>query len=187
MRGTLVLTAAFAALSTVAPQVSRAQASSDTLAATPSAERAAGELMKVMHLDTQWPGLIDAQMDQVIAKQPLMAPYRGTMTAFFVKYAGWQAIEPAMRHLYAQEFTEQELRDLTVFYRTPTGQKALSKLTTLQARGAALGEQVVAAHKDELTAAIMLRAQQIKDSSAGTQPVPTNAPLTPSTGSHPWP
>jgi uncharacterized protein len=171
MRGT-TLAAALIALSIPAVRQAEAQASADTSAATsPGAERAAGELLHVMHLDDQWPALVAAQMDQVITNNPQMAPFKGTMTAFFVKYAGWQAMEPAMQHLYAQQFTEAELRNMIAFYSTPTGQKATSKLAVLQARGAEIGQQAVAAHKDELTAAIMLRAQQIKDSSAGTPTV----------------
>jgi hypothetical protein len=186
MRGTIVVVV-LGALTVAGPRLARAQALVDTTATTPGAEHAAGELLQVMHLDAQWPGMISAQLDQMVVAQPAMAPFRSTMTDFFEKYAGWQTMAPAMQHLYAQEFTEPELHDLIVFYRTPTGQKALSKLALLQSRGAAIGQQVVAEHRDELTAAITLRAEQIRDSADSSQPAPNNAPLTPNPPGHRWP
>jgi uncharacterized protein len=104
----------------------------------------------------------------MITNQPVMAPFRETMLAFMTKYAGWQAAAPSLQHLYAQQFTEAELRDMITFYRSPTGQKSVAKMAALQEEGAKMGEELVAAHKSELTAAIMLRAQQIKDSSFST-------------------
>jgi hypothetical protein len=174
MRGT-TLTAALLALSTLAAHPAAAQTlasvTPDTTTPTPGAERAAGDLLRIMHLDQQWPAMMSNTIDRMIVNQPVMAPYRETMLTFMTKYAGWQSAEPTLQHLYAQQFTEAELRDLIAFYRSPTGQKSVAKLPELQERGAAMGEQLVASHKDELTAAIMLRAQQIKDS-AYTTPSP---------------
>jgi uncharacterized protein len=159
--------AALLTLSTLALRPIAAQTTSSDTTTTPSTERAAGDLLHVMHLDDQWPHMIDAELDAMVVNQPLMAPYRETMRVFFVKYAGWPAVEPAMQHLYAQTFTEAELHDLSTFYRTPTGQKALAKMAELQARGRALGQQVVQAHKDELTAAIAARAQELAHDTSG--------------------
>ena len=130
MRGT-TLSAALLALSALALRPMAAQTPSQTpsdTATTPATERAAGDLLHVMHLDDQWPHMIDAELDAMVANQPLMAPYRETMRVFFMKHAGWEAVEPGMQHLYAQTFTESELHDLSVFYRTPTGAKALQMM-----------------------------------------------------------
>jgi uncharacterized protein len=175
MRGTTLTAALLLALSTFAAHPAAAQmlasVTPDTTATTPGAEVAAGDLLRMMHLDRQWPTMMSNTIDRMIANQPMMAPYRETMLTFMNKYASWQSVAPTLQHLYAQQFTEAELRDLITFYRTPTGQKSVAKLAELQDRGAAMGEQLVAAHKDELTAAIMVRAQQIKDS-AYTTPSP---------------
>jgi hypothetical protein len=172
MRGR-ILAAAAIVLSGAVVRPAAAQTAADT-ATTPGAERVAGELLQVMHLDTQWPVLITQQVDAVTTSQPLMAPYRQTMLEFFAKYGGWTAVEPQMRHLYAQTFTEAELRDLIVFYRTPTGQKAIAKLATLQTRGREIGEQVVAAHRDELTTAISARALQLSHDTTGAAQPPAS-------------
>jgi hypothetical protein len=55
-----------------------------------------------------------------------------------------------MAKVYAVNFTAQELRDMTTFYRTPTGQKVLQRLPTVmqqsmqlgQAWGLKLGEEI---------------------------------------------
>jgi hypothetical protein len=177
MRAT-TLTAALLLLPSLTTRPAAAQTVSDT-ATTPAAEHTAGELMHVMHLDDQWQGIMSTQLDVMVTAQPLMAPYRETMRQFFDKYVGWTAVAPGMQHIYAQTFTEAELRDLIAFYSTPTGQKSLSKLAELQTRGRAIGEQLVAAHRDELTAAIAARAQQLAHESG--------AAATPSKGAPPSP
>src|ERR1700733_13911401 len=94
--------AALLTLSTLALRPIAAQTTSSDTATTPATERAAGDLLHVMHLDDQWPHMIDAELDAMVANQPLMAPYRETMRVFFMKYAGWEAVEPGMQPLYAQ-------------------------------------------------------------------------------------
>lgn len=49
--------------------------------------------------------------------------------------------------LYKNAFTEDELRELTAFYKTPLGKKSLVKLPELMQNGAAVGMEVAEKHQ----------------------------------------
>jgi hypothetical protein len=66
--------------------------------------------------------------------------------------------------MYTEAFTEQELRDLIVFYRTPTGQKALTLLPELVSQGAQLGMIEARARQSELQQLIQRRAAELRES-----------------------
>jgi hypothetical protein len=52
-----------------------------------------------------------------------------------------EELASAMALIYASNFTETELRDLTAFYRTPTGQKLLQKLPIVAQESMAAGKK----------------------------------------------
>jgi len=52
--------------------------------------------------------------------------------------------------LDAEQFTEEELKDITRFYQTPSGKKMARLTPELTAKGAMLGQQEVQAHLGEL-------------------------------------
>src|SRR5690606_3617753 len=65
-------------------------------------------------------------MDEVLQLQlqqnPSPAPFEDVMRGFLAEYLGWEALRSDMIRLYAAAFTEDELREIAAFYRTPTGQ-----------------------------------------------------------------
>jgi hypothetical protein len=125
---------------------------------SPGAIKAAGELMQVRREDKLLHDQMVAVFDAQVQSNPAMAPYRGTMQAFVDKYVTWDAISPQLTTLYAQTFTESELRDLIAFYKTPTGQKVVSQQSVLGAKSQQIIISIVQAHQAEL--ADMIRQQQ---------------------------
>jgi len=85
-----------------------------------------------------------------------------------LKWAGsfmtWDAVSGQLIDLYAQTFTEAELKELTAFYKTPTGQKALTELPGLMQKGAAIGADLGKAHTPELEKMIRDRQEEIQKS-----------------------
>ncbi|RZL45992.1 MAG: DUF2059 domain-containing protein [Pedobacter sp.] len=73
------------------------------------------------------------------------------MKAFFAKYFSYDILKPKMAKMYAEEFSEKELKDLTAFYTSETGKKFASKLGFLTKKGMEIGQAAVEEHKDELT------------------------------------
>ncbi|WP_374950390.1 DUF2059 domain-containing protein [Mucilaginibacter sp.] len=72
------------------------------------------------------------------------------MAGFMNKYMNWDLLKDQMAAMYAQEFTEKELKELTVFYLSPLGKKLNQKQPVLFQKGAQMGQQTVAAHQAEL-------------------------------------
>ena len=66
---------------------------------------------------------------------------------YFDQVASDPDLKKAMVELYEKEFTQDEIKELVVFYRTPLGQKALQKLPALSQAGAKLGEKYANKHQ----------------------------------------
>jgi len=122
----------------------------------PDAEQkaAATEMLLVMKMDTVLNEAVGLTLDQGIQANPALSKYRKVMMDFMIKYISWNAIKDDLATIYADEFTTQELKDLTTFYKTPTGQKAAEKIPLLMAKGSALGQTRVQENMAELQKAM---------------------------------
>ncbi|MBC7922129.1 MAG: DUF2059 domain-containing protein [Ferruginibacter sp.] len=125
--------------------------------------RAAAEAMLVA---TQAENNFDASIDQLLAQQvgqnPGMKDYEGVMKTFFAKYMSWNALKEEMTKLYTDEFSEEELKKLTVFYQTDVGKKMVAKQTVILQKSMALGQQLVRSHMPELQEAIQKRREELE-------------------------
>jgi hypothetical protein len=144
---------AAAAFLLVAP---RAQAQTQT----PQTLAAAKELMQVMHVEKTMHDQIASAFDLQVQNNPAMAPMRPAMQQFLDKYLTWDAIGPQLTAIYAETFTESELKDLIAFYKSPTGQKVAAQSATLAAKAQGVGLQVIQAHQQELVD--LIRQQSAK-------------------------
>lgn len=103
--------------------------------------------------------------DMQIKTHPLLTPFRESILVFLRKYMSWKELEADVTKLYMKEFTEAEIREMTKFYGTPTGQKVLKKMPELSAEGAAIGAKRVEAHEAEFQA-ILEEAQKKNEAAA---------------------
>lgn len=62
--------------------------------------------------------------DKQIAAQPELAEHREKLLEFYRGAFGFAALKDDFVEIYAKEFTEAELRELTRMYNTPVGKKA---------------------------------------------------------------
>ncbi|MEL6616180.1 MAG: DUF2059 domain-containing protein [Bacteroidota bacterium] len=127
---------------------------------TPEASHraAAEELLTTIDIPTVLNEAIRVSLDAELEMQPEIAPYRDLMEAFFKKHMSWAALRLSLIDIYVRNFTEGELREMTAFYRTPTGQKAARLTPTLMEEGMLLGQQAVEANLHHLERAVMDRA-----------------------------
>ena len=125
-------------------------ANAQTATPSPGAVKAANELMQTMHADKTFHDALSAAFDAQIQSNPAMAPYRGTLQAFADKYLTWEAMGPQLTAVYAELFTESELKDLIAFYKTPTGQKLASQAATLSSKGQTISLTILQQHQTEL-------------------------------------
>ena len=140
--------------------------------ATPTASQAAAarELFKSLKLQDSIDNTAAAMVDSEIAHNPPLAPYRDVMLSWLRKYMTWDAILPELTQLYAETYTEGEMKALAMFYSSPIGQKALAKTPELLSRTAALGAKVSQPHQAELNTQLTARRDALRAQAAARTP-----------------
>jgi hypothetical protein len=125
----------------------------------------AEELMAVMHPEK----MIDQAMQQVsaIAQQQMQAmnipadmksssdQMNQEMMTYVREKLDWAKLKPQFVDMYADVFTEDELRQVVTFYKSPGGQALLSKMPQLMQRSMTMMQGLMAdlpAHMQEMTA-----------------------------------
>jgi hypothetical protein len=68
---------------------------------------------------------------------------------FFQENFNWETMKPKLAKLYADNYTEAELKDIITFYQTPTGQKTLAKMPVLMQQSLAMSMAGVQANMPE--------------------------------------
>lgn len=113
----------------------------------PDATAAARELLATMRFSDQFkaimPVIIQNLKPAIVQNRPeverdfdtLMPTLLESMTARLDELSDLTA------SVYARNFTAEELRDVTAFYRTPTGEKFLQRLPTVTQQSMALGQK----------------------------------------------
>lgn len=86
----------------------------------------------------------------VIRQNPEMAPYEDVFRAWYRKVFASGDLESEVAKLYMDAFSEDELRQLLAFYKTPIGQKALKVTPELMKQGAEIGLRRGNEHSAEL-------------------------------------
>ena len=91
-------------------------------------------------------------MDQQITANPALRPYRETMIEWARELFGSEETKTAFASIYAEVFTEAEIRQLIDFARTPVGRKMVANQANLAQRGAEVGQRLAQAHQADLMA-----------------------------------
>jgi hypothetical protein len=143
-------------------------ASRPRLVPTPATLALADSLLREMDLERVMRTGGMSTFDATIQSQPAMAQFRDVVEAWYQKHLSWAEFGPAMVRVYAETFTEAELRAYVAFYRTPAGRQLARLTPELTRRGAELGAEVAARHTGELQQMIQARVLELQ--SAGTKP-----------------
>lgn len=127
---------------------------------SPSHHKAALELLVAMQTEKSLEQSIQTAMEAQIASDSDLVPFRDIMEGFLKKYMSWESIKDELADLYAGEFTEDELHQLTKFYRTEVGKKMAGLTPTLIAKAGAIGQQKVESHVSELQSLILKKMME---------------------------
>jgi hypothetical protein len=65
---------------------------------------------------------------------------------FFQENFNWEIMKPKLAKLYADNYTEAELKDIIAFYQTPTGQKTLAKMPVLMQQSLTMSMSLLQEH-----------------------------------------
>ena len=112
--------------------------------------QAARDMLRAAGTPESMTTVIDQQLDVQVEQNPALLPFRDVMAGFMAEHLSYEALEGGFVDAYVRRFTEAELRELTRFYQTETGQKAARLSPALMAEGMALGQQAVADHQADL-------------------------------------
>lgn len=146
----------------VAALVALTAAEATAQSRTPAHTAAAIELVESMNLRATLESSLNTMLRMQIQSSPELEPFEEVMRAFFQKYVSWDALKDDYVELYAQEFTEPELRQLAEFYRSPLGRKVAEATPRLSAQGAQIGQRAVEEHMGELQQAVLQRMQEMQ-------------------------
>ncbi|HEY0015982.1 MAG TPA: DUF2059 domain-containing protein [Longimicrobium sp.] len=80
---------------------------------------------------------------------------RAVLRAFMDEHFRYEDLEPEFVKVYADAFTEQEIRDLAAFYRTPLGQRVVETLPEITAASQRIAMERLQAAMPQLMQAIM--------------------------------
>ena len=127
-----------------------------------SHKKAANELLVTMGIEKMLEQANERLVGIQVAKNRKIVGYEDLVKAFYDKYSNWEVIKDDVIKMYTQSFTEQELNELTAFYKSPTGQKALSTMPTLMVKTIHAGQQNIKDHLPELQKEIEKRTEENK-------------------------
>lgn len=119
---------------------------------TEARAQAAAELLDVIGYERE----ADEGMKQILAQlsagqPPGTAPsFQAAMEKFFEAHFTWEQLKPEYVRIYADLFTEEELRRMTAFYRTPTGQKLARLQTEIGLRSIEISQRIMQQHMPQL-------------------------------------
>lgn len=142
---------------------------------SPTHRAAALELLEAMRVSEALQLSIETVLQAQMQSNPELRPVESVMRDFFARYMSWENLKEGYAEIYSRAFTEPELREMTAFYRTPTGQKLARATPQLMREGSELGQRAVQEHMDELQEAVMRHL-----SGPPPPPPPAPAPAPPS-------
>jgi len=162
--------AAVAAAIVLAPAALRAQAAPPAAPAAgtraPSHLAAATELLEATHTRDLMQTTAEQTLQSQLQQMPQLQPYADVIRKFYQETMDWSVLGPEFVRLYAETFTEAELREITAFYRTPIGAKMLEKLPQVMARS----NQIATARLQEAMPRLMERLQQAERAAGAPKP-----------------
>jgi hypothetical protein len=106
----------------------------------------------VLGMKDGFDSVIDAMLKTQTQTIPEEARFKfaSVMKTFFDKYFNYEKLKPMLAKIYAIEFTEGELKELTKFYSSEVGKKFAKKSAKLMEKGMLMGQELVEEHQDEL-------------------------------------
>jgi hypothetical protein len=120
------------------------------LADTVSHRQAAETLLTVIKAEQDIQESADQLAENLLKRNPQLESHTAAVKTFITKYMNWPSLKEDVIARYVQEFTEDELKQLATFYRSPIGQKAADKMPQLSDAGTQIGITRLREHNEEL-------------------------------------
>ena len=133
-------------------------------APTASHMNEAERLLEAMDFENTMLSGASATADTMIQQNPMLKPYRDVLIHWAKGFMTWEVMGPPMAKLYANSFSEKELRDLISFYSTPTGKKLVSLQEGIFRDSMIIGAEEAQKRVFQLEMMISERAEELSES-----------------------
>jgi hypothetical protein len=128
-------------------------------APSPSHLQAAEDLIRVMRTEEMLKKGTERMLEAQAQQDPSLSGVRDIVDEFMAKALDWQELKPEFVRLYAETYTEAELRQLVAFYQTPLGQRVVETMPDLMARSSEISQRRVREFMPEMMQRIIERMQ----------------------------
>jgi hypothetical protein len=128
----------------------------------PSHLAAARELLDLMGIkEAAMSGVIVA-LEQQMEVNTALAEYRDVIEEWARSVFASERANREFAMMYAEEFSEPDLRALIAFYRTPVGRRLAASQSRLMMRGAEVGQRLAEAGQADLVARLERRERELR-------------------------
>ena len=125
-----------------------------------SRQKAAEDLLVVMNVQQTMNDAIDQMIDMQVKANPQMAPMSNVLKQWAAQVLSYASLKDELIKIYAGELTEDELKQLAAFYKTPVGKRWIEAMPKINTKVTQLGAAQAQAHQPELQK--MLQDEQNK-------------------------
>lgn len=119
---------------------------------TPAHFKAAEEVLQASGIDVQFKESIQALVNQYSEQVAVekREKFKQVLNTFMAKYASWDNVKDNLSSIYAEAFSETELKQLAAFYQTQLGKKLVREQPFLLQKSVQFGQTLIASHQVEL-------------------------------------
>ncbi len=107
-------------------------------------------LLNEMNLKSVYENAVKNSTIRLVNANPKFKKVEGKIKEFYNKYIGWDGMKKDLAKLYAKYYTVDELKEITNFYKTKTGQKVLKTMGKLAYEGQMITQNRLKPHLKEL-------------------------------------
>lgn len=111
---------------------------------------AASELLEAIQFEKVMDDAINASVQVVKQMDPNMSQHEANIRKFYEKHMSASTLRNDVIKIYSETFSVKELKDITAFYKTETGQKTLQKMPEVFQRSMQLAQSRVMQNMGEL-------------------------------------
>jgi hypothetical protein len=123
-------------------------------------QQAAEAFLLSMNTPEQLKEGITAMVDMMMQQNPMMEPYRQTITGFYQKYLSWEALRKEYIAVAKDLLTEAELKEITAFFGTPAGKTFIEKQPEMFQRTSEMGFRIMQDNQQELMDLLQAEAEK---------------------------
>jgi uncharacterized protein len=135
---------------------------STAFADTKSHRKAAEEVLETLGVQAQVDKSIDQSLEAQAKAEPAMVPFKDVVKKFMTKHMSYASLKEDFITAYVDAFTEEELKEIAAFYKTPIGKKMAGKMPEVSYKLSQLGSKRLQENQEELMKMIQAEAGKPK-------------------------